>query len=210
MSFEITTEIFAKKVRRPSDMTDNVEFEYYALETVERRANEFTVDDNSNYSGNMTIVGVVKDGDMMITEAEVGVFAGDECRGANVSEADGLVFLTVAGEGYGDVLTLKVKVGNEIYQVKRTIVFEDDAALGTLDEPYIIQIGEETGVEDAMITSAHVYVRDGELVVDGWNGDYVVYDAVGRVIYSGSVQTITLPRGVYMVHLGDETQKVVL
>ena len=41
MSFEITTEIFAKKVRRPSDMTDNVEFEYYALETVERRANEF-------------------------------------------------------------------------------------------------------------------------------------------------------------------------
>ena len=180
------------------------------MRVVQRRANEFTVDDNSQYSGNMTIVAVVKNGNIVETVSEVGVFAGTQCRGANVSEADGLVFLTVAGEGYGDVLTFKVKVGDQIYQVEQTLLFEDDATLGTLNEPYIIQIGEETAIDNTIITSADVYTRDGQLIVEGNEGDYVVYDAVGRIIYTGSAQSITLPRGVYMVHLGDETQKVVL
>lgn len=180
------------------------------MRVVQRRANEFTVDDNSQYSGNMTIVAVVKNGNIVETASEVGVFAGTQCRGANVSEADGLVFLTVAGEGYGDVLTFKVKVGDQIYQVEQTLLFEDDATLGTLNEPYIIQIGEETAIDNTIITSADVYTRDGQLIVEGNEGDYVVYDAVGRIIYTGSAQSITLPRGVYMVHLGDETQKVVL
>ena len=180
------------------------------MRIIQSRANEFIVDDNNKYSGNMTIVGVVKNGNVMETVAEVGVFAGAECRGANVCESDGLVFLTVAGEGYGDVLTFKVKIGSDIYQVKKTIVFEDDATLGTLEEPYIIQIGEETNLEDVMITSANVYIQDGLLVVDGWNGEYKVYDAVGRIVYIGSAKAISLPRGVYMVHFGGETQKVVL
>ena len=180
------------------------------MRVVQRRANEFTVDDNSKYSGNMTIVAVVKNGAEIETVAEVGVFVGTECRGANVSEADGLVFLTIAGEGYGDVLTFKVKVGGEIYKVTKTIVFEDDATLGTLNAPYVIQIGEETAVDNTMITSADVYTRDGQLIVEGWNADYVVYDAVGRKVYTGSAQSISLPRGVYMVYLGGETQKVVL
>ena len=45
----------------------------------------------------MTIVAVVKNGDVIETATEVGVFAGAECRGANVSESNGLVFLTIAG-----------------------------------------------------------------------------------------------------------------
>ena len=182
------------------------------MRVVQRRSNEFIVDDNSNYSGNMTIVAVVKNGDVIETATEVGVFAGAECRGANVSEADGLVFLTIAGEGYGDVLTFKVKVGNKIYEVEETIIFEDDAILGTIEEPMVISIDASiaTNVEDKVITSANVYTCDGQLVVEGWDADYVVYDAVGRIIYTGSAQSISLPRGVYMVHLGGETQKVVL
>lgn len=41
MGFGITTEIFSKKVRRPADMVNNVEFEYYALEILEGRVNDF-------------------------------------------------------------------------------------------------------------------------------------------------------------------------
>lgn len=37
----IKTEIFGKKVRKPIDMNDAVEFEEYALEPVERRVNDF-------------------------------------------------------------------------------------------------------------------------------------------------------------------------
>lgn len=40
-TFEIVTEIFGKRVRRPTDMVDDVEFEMYALESVERRVNDF-------------------------------------------------------------------------------------------------------------------------------------------------------------------------
>lgn len=38
---QVFTEIFGKKVRKPEGITDDVEFEYYALEVVERRANDF-------------------------------------------------------------------------------------------------------------------------------------------------------------------------
>ena len=201
-----------------SNATEEKEFTYPSqssaqptqMRIVQRRANEFVVDDNSNYSGNMTIVAVVKNGDVIETATEVGVFAGAECRGANVSESDGLVFLTIAGEGYGDLLTIKVKVDEQIYDVKDKLTFEDDATLGTLSEPFVIQIGEETAIDNTVITSADVYTRNGQLVVEGWDGDYQVYDAVGRMIYTGSQQTISLPRGVYMIHLGGETQKVVL
>lgn len=41
MSLAVATQIFGKKVRRPQDMKDEIEFEYYALEQVEMRANDF-------------------------------------------------------------------------------------------------------------------------------------------------------------------------
>ena len=37
----VKTVIFGKKVRKPSDIVDAVEFEDYALEPVERRVNDF-------------------------------------------------------------------------------------------------------------------------------------------------------------------------
>ena len=203
-----------------SSASENKEFSYPSqssvqptqMRVVQRRANEFSVDDNSAYSGNMTIVAVVKSGDIVETNAEVGVVVGEECRGANIAESDGLLFLTVAGEGYGDVLTLKVKVGEQIYKCKDELIFEDDAIVGTIEEPMVISIDThiETSLDNNVITSADVYTRYGQLIVEGLNGEYSVYDAVGRIIYTGSDSTISLPRGVYMVHLGGETQKVVL
>ncbi|MEG1545676.1 MAG: hypothetical protein RR371_00305 [Bacteroides sp.] len=51
----------------------------------------------------MTLIAVVKNGEELINNAEVGVFAGTECRGASTPDEDGIHFLTVAGEGYGTV-----------------------------------------------------------------------------------------------------------
>ena len=56
------------------------------------------------YSGNMSIVARVMNGDEAVHGVEVGVFAGDECRGAateefsSVNTTDGYWFLTVAGD----------------------------------------------------------------------------------------------------------------
>jgi hypothetical protein len=67
-----------------------------------------------------------------------------------------------------------------------------------------------TGLENSVISSADVYSRDGRLHVEGAETDYYVLDMAGRLIYSGRDTELQLPRGVYVVNVGDEVQKVVL
>ena len=55
-----------------SSASENKEFSYPSqssvqptqMRVIQQRANEFNIDDNSEYSGNMTIVAVVKNGDI--------------------------------------------------------------------------------------------------------------------------------------------------
>ena len=67
-----------------------------------------------------------------------------------------------------------------------------------------------TGLENSVISSADVYSRDGILHVEGAETNYYVLDMAGRLIYSGRDTELQLPRGVYVVNVGGEVQKVVL
>ncbi len=67
-----------------------------------------------------------------------------------------------------------------------------------------------TGLENSVISSANVYGNNGTLYVEGAETDYYVLDAAGRLIYSGRESALSLPRGVYVVNVGGEVQKVVL
>ncbi len=107
------------------------------------------------YSGNMSIIARVMNGDEAVHGVEVGVFAGDECRGAateehiNENTTDGYWFLTVAGDE-ATQLTIKVydPTTGETITVQQTLTYTDDATLGSLDEPYIIQLNAAEGIED--------------------------------------------------------------
>ena len=94
---------------------------------------------------------------------------------------------------------------------------------GVIDNPRTISIAEEserqyvaifrmkeTAIENAYITSAHVYSNFGTLYVIGAESDYLVFDEVGKLVYSGNETSIQLPSGVYLVRLGREVQKVVI
>ena len=94
---------------------------------------------------------------------------------------------------------------------------------GSTDNPHIVLVTEDmtltaefakeeedVDVEDAIITSAEVYTRDGVLYVEGSETDYYVLDTAGRLIYSGRDAELRLPRGVYVVNVGGEVQKVIL
>ena len=70
--------------------------------------------------------------------------------------------------------------------------------------------GDETSVENIKESSIIVYVRDRVIYVEGIEEDYHVLDAAGRLIYSGSDAALALPRGVYVVVVGDEVENVVL
>ena len=71
-------------------------------------------------------------------------------------------------------------------------------------------IGTETFVENLDGSTINIYSNNGVLYVDGLSADYQVFDINGRLIYTGRDAQLSLPRGVYVVVVGDEVQKVVL
>ena len=141
------------------------------------------------YSGNMSIIARVMNGDEAVHGVEVGVFAGDECRGAateehiNENTTDGYWFLTVAGDE-ATQLTIKVydPTTGETITVQQTLTYTDDATLGSLDEPYIIQLNAPQGVEkvpsdQVPSTKVQKVFEDGILYIIR-NGEK--YDTTGK------------------------------
>ena len=95
---------------------------------------------------------------------------------------------------------------------------------GNTDNPRILILTEDTEIyarfkisentevnlETSKIQSANVYTNNGILHVEGAETNYHVLDAAGRLIYSGNATTLTLPRGIYLVTMGGEVEKIVL
>ena len=65
-------------------------------------------------------------------------------------------------------------------------------------------------VPKLLLVLVGIVVNNGILYVDGVETDYHVLDAAGRLVYSGRDAEVQLPRGVYVVNVGGEVQKVVL
>ena len=143
------------------------------------------------YSGNMTIVARVMNGDEQAHGVEVGVFANGECRGTAVEDfsseqtEDGYWFITIAGD---EPVTLTFKVydpeTNTTTDVEQTLLYNDDAAIGTLSEPYIIQLNRiDDAIEDVSddkTNGAKVkkVIENGVMYIILPNGDK--FDATGK------------------------------
>lgn len=69
---------------------------------------------------------------------------------------------------------------------------------------------EPTDVENADETSVVIYTQGCMLYIEGVETDYNVFDASGRLIYNGSDAVVSLPRGVYMLNVGDKIYKVAM
>ena len=68
----------------------------------------------------------------------------------------------------------------------------------------------ETQIENAENATIAIYSIGGVLYVDGLSADYQVFDVNGRLVYTGRDTQLSLPRGVYVVAVGGEVEKVVL
>lgn len=103
----------------------------------------------SGYMGNMNLIAVVRDGDDIIHDAHVAVYdAEGEVRGISSNAVvDDVHFLTIGGNDNGDVLRLVVTVGNTEYIVAKTVGYSEDSIMGSLAQPYVIQIGDTSGIE---------------------------------------------------------------
>ena len=90
----------------------------------------------------------------------------------------------------------------------RTIVLTEDTKLYAY---FKMSSGENpVNLETSKIQSANVYTNNGILHVEGAETNYHILDAAGRLIYSGNASTLSLPRGIYLVTINGETQKIVL
>lgn len=143
---------------------------------------QFTPVDPGKYPGNMTVTAVVLDGDQVVTNAEVGIFAGDECRASAFAE-DGLWFLTIPGDKT-ELLTIKVATDNPsstIHQKPNTLTYVEDAMIGTIAEPYIIQIGDDSAIDsvDGQKSGSQntKIIKNGILYINHNGKTFTVYGA---------------------------------
>ena len=86
----------------------------------------FTPVDHHKYPSNMTITARVTLDGMVQQDAEVGVFAGDECRTAEFTDADGYAYFTVPGDGKCTLRFMLAKDG-QTWLSDVTLDFAEDA-----------------------------------------------------------------------------------
>ena len=90
----------------------------------------------------------------------------------------------------------------------RTIILTEDTKLYAYFR--MAQGGNPVDLETSKISSANIYIQNGTLHIEGATTDYHILDAAGRLIYSGNSTTLTLPRGIYLVTINGEVEKIVL
>jgi hypothetical protein len=157
-----------------------------------RQLTAFTPVSENEYPGNMTMVARVQNGSIPIPNAEVGVFADDECRSAEVSDEDGFVYLTVAGEGTGTKLIFKVYSNEKTTEVDQNLIYTDDETYGTVTAPYIIQLDPNLTAVSATSNAQKVNIYPARIKndvhVDAGKDvslkRIMIQDAGGRILYS--------------------------
>lgn len=167
--------------------------------------------DANKYQSNMTFIAkVLLDGNVLV-DCQVGVFdENGECRGANASsiEDDGLVYLTVVGEGNTTQLHFKVSYTDETGEkeelAQETLEFSSDAMKGTFEEPYLITIGKtDVGFSSIQNPAMMVISRPGGLYIQCDVPTQVQVSSLLGITDQYKVEGnlwIPLSRGVYIVN----------
>lgn len=171
-----------------------------------------TLSVGTKYPDNMNLIAVVKDGDEVLEDAQVFVYADGEQRGCSeASLKDGKHFITIQGEGTGHALRFVVKLGEEIIPIADPLYFGSNAICGSMSDPYVLQIDATSVAADIRLSRAN-----NVLTVTSGAGLQMlkVYDAEGRVMHTagGGVRSEVFSvehyaAGVYLVVAEDTTGK---
>jgi hypothetical protein len=187
-----------------------------------RQPERWTAVDESKYPGNMSVIAVVKNKGEQILDAEVGAFFSNECRGVQVTELErGLLFLSIAGDDNPASLTVKVydRTAGKEYTLQTTIPLSIDAILGSVNNPYILQLDGTSGNEMLLDGNIRIYPTKVEnvLYVESPADDIeavIFHDLSGRVIHRidnlsdrNTINVSGLAKGIYIVTVEKKTGK---
>ena len=137
---------------------------------------------------------------------ELGIFAGDECRAAAITDDEGMVYITIPGDEPCK-LTFRVADGNSEFVIRNSefvirnsefvirnsefvirnseLRYETDAVIGTPKAPFVIDLGEATDVQSVATQSQQTEQ---------------VYDLQGRKIVNRKFENRKLNKGVYIIN----------
>ena len=135
---------------------------------------------------NMTMIAVVMNGNELVENAEVSVYAGTELRGLSAEAVkDGKHFLTIGGDaGETEVLTFVITTEDGEFYLNDIEKFQANANVGSMNAPVVLQLGESTSIRS--------------LDVHSQTSEY--YDLQGRKVNSPkeNVSNSPLRKGLYI------------
>ena len=138
--------------------------------------------DYTSYPSNMVLIAKVVKNGMPMPYAELGIFSGDQCREAVVTDGQGMVYITIPGDAAAE-LTFRVVEDDNIFFAAEKVNYETDAVVGSPNVPFLIDLGNATGIENVNAISN---VND-------------MYDLLGRKVQVDG-QNSKLRKGVYIVN----------
>jgi len=152
------------------------------LDGESRATGTFTPVDYSSYPANMVLIAKVVKNGMPVNGAELGVFAGSECREAAVTDGQGMVYITIPGDN-AEKLTFRVAEDEFVLNAKESVNYKTDAVIGTPRAPFFIELGTATRID-----GVNADLSDGD-----------IYDLQGRKVKVDD-RTRKLRKGVYIVN----------
>ncbi|MBQ8759849.1 MAG: right-handed parallel beta-helix repeat-containing protein [Bacteroidales bacterium] len=176
--------------------------------------NKFWKSNANKFANNMTVVAMLSiDGELVNDNYEIAAFANGECRGSArpvyVEELDQyILFLTINGEDVQE-LTFKyydVNYGT-VYELNNRINYSNDAVLGSIDEPYMFNLGI-LNIEEATLSDINIYpnptTTDREINLEATCDKVEVFNALGvKVAEYSNVDSIDAleTAGIYVIRV---------
>ncbi|MBO7067818.1 MAG: CotH kinase family protein [Bacteroidaceae bacterium] len=101
------------------------------------------------YPDVMTLVANVQADEQVSLDGSyyVGVFCGDECRGVGILDGD-LLFMNIHGEGMDRLEFRLLDAQGEVYGAVNPVVFQSQAQLGTVQEPYPLMFASQDVIDE--------------------------------------------------------------
>lgn len=168
---------------------------------------------NTNYPNNMNVIAIVMDGETVVHDAKVYVYAEQELRGqSTVTQKNYRHFITIHGENNGTKMRFEVDIDGKRVEIAKPVYFAKDVLVGTPSQPYLIQLDNTTSIDEIQISNDDDWMN---IVSDSELKSVDIYGLDGRKIYSStSLGTMAKVRiqhfvsGVYVIVLKTEDGKL--
>ncbi len=166
------------------------QFSYPTVTTSPRRAprrssgaqSSFQPVDYHEFSGNMVVIAKVLYNGQPAKNAELGIFAEGQCRQAQFTDENGLVYMTVPGDKQTQLRAVAV-INGQFYNIEQSVDYRNDDIIGTPSNPLQLTVGSQT-------TGISVINADSDDMMFDLQGRKIENDAENGIIIKGRKKII--------------------